>query len=115
MAKLRTCVRMGAAGSTHGNFQRAVERGNLPVALATAKELGALSLEDALALTELFGRIGDSRFEAAAVRWLARLAAERQPALEALRLATALLAALPDETHGAAAYELLRSLARRRL
>lgn len=106
---------MGAAGTTHGNFQRAVARGNLPVALATARELGNLSLEDALALTELFGRIGDERFEQAAVRWLVRLAAERRPGLDALRLAVALLAALPDPHSGPGAHELLRSLARRRL
>lgn len=106
---------MGAAGTTHGNFQRAVARGNLPVALATAKELGELSLEDALALTELFARIGDPRFEQAAVRWLGRLACERRPPLATLRLATALVAALPDERDGAAAHELVRLLARRRL
>jgi hypothetical protein len=106
---------MGAAGTTHGNFQRAVARGNLPVALATAKELGSLSLEDALALTELFGRIGDARFETAAVRWLGRLACERRVELETLRLATALVEALADERDGGAAHELLRRLARRRL
>lgn len=106
---------MGAAGTTHGNFQRAVARGNLPVALATAKELGPLSLEDALALTELFGRIGDARFEAAAVRWLGRLACERRVGLETLRLAAALVATLPDERDGAVARDLLGRLVRRRL
>ncbi len=104
---------MGAAGSTHGNFQRAVARGNLPVALATARELGPLSLEDALALTELFARIGDERYEQAAVRWVARLAAERRPGLAPLRLAVALLAALPDERDGPAAHDLLRAIVRR--
>lgn len=89
-----------AAGSAHGSFQRAVERGNLPVALA---------------LTGLFARIGDARFEAAAVRWLGWLACERRLGLESLRLATAFVAALPDETDVADAHALLRSLARRRL
>jgi hypothetical protein len=88
-------------------------RGNLPVALATARELGRLSLEDALTLTELFARIGDSRFEQAAVRWAARLAAERRLGLESLRLAVALLAALPHAQDGTGAHELLRTIARR--
>ena len=47
---------MGVAGSTHATFRRAVERGNLPMALVTARELGRLTLEDALALTLPSGR-----------------------------------------------------------
>ena len=104
-------VFVGAAGTTHGTFQRALARGNVSVALATARELGSLSLDDALALTELLARVGDPRFEAAAVRWLGRLACERRVGLETLRLATALVAALPDEAAGAAAHDLLRRLA----
>jgi len=104
---------MGAAGSAHGTFRRAIERGNLPMALVTARELGRLTLDDALALTALLARLGDARFDAAAVRWLGRLAIETQVALESLRLATALVAALPDERHGAVAQDLLAALVRR--
>jgi hypothetical protein len=104
---------VGAAGTSHGTFQRACARGNLNVALATARELGRLTLEDALALTELLARVGDARFEAAAVRWVARYAEERRPALASLRLAVALVAALADEREGPVAHEALRAIVRR--
>ena len=100
---------VGAAGSTHGAFRRAVERGNVTLALTTARELGRLSLEDALALTEVLARGRDPLFEAAAVRFLSRLAVERKPSLAALRLAVDALGALPDP----AAARVLRELARR--
>lgn len=100
---------MGAAGSTHGAFQQAVERGNVLVAVTLARELGRLSLEDALALTELFARVGDDRFQPAAVRWLARLATEREGVtLAAVQVAASALAVLPDK----AALAMLRTLAR---
>src|SRR4051812_34420847 len=101
---------MGAAGSTHGNFMRACDNGNVLVALTIARELGQLSLEDALALTEVLARAGDERFEAAAVRFLGRLADERKPTLAGVRLATEALGALPDET----ALRVLREIVRRR-
>jgi hypothetical protein len=69
-----------------------------------------LSLEYALVLTEMFARVDDERFEAAAVRWLARLAEERQPTLAGMRLAADALGALPDDS----ALRLLRELVRRR-
>jgi len=37
------------------------------MALTTARELGRLSLEDALRLTALLARVGDDRYNAAAV------------------------------------------------
>jgi hypothetical protein len=101
---------VGAAGSPHGAFQRAVDRGNVLLALAAARDLGRLSLEDALALTTLFARVGDARADAAAVRWLARLAEERTPTLAGMRLAAQALAALPDDS----AVRVLRELMRRR-
>src|SRR4051794_37866327 len=104
---------VGAAGSTHGAVPPAAERGNPPMAPVTARGLGRLTLDDALVLTALLARLGDARFEPAAVRWLGRLAAETQVALESLRLAVALVAALPDERHGPGAHELLAALVRR--
>jgi len=103
---------VGAAGSTHATFRRALERGNLPMALVTARELGRLTLEDALGLTALLARLDDARFEPAAVRWLGRLAVETHVALESLRLAVSLVSALPDERHAPAALELLAVLVR---
>lgn len=101
---------VGAAGSPHAAFQRACERGNVLLALTTARELGRLSLEDALALTELLARAGDDRFDAAAARFLGRLADERKPTLAGLRLAAAALGELPDDC----ATRVLRELVRRR-
>lgn len=101
-----------AAGSTHATFQRAVQRGNVTMALATARELGALSIDDALALTELLGRTGDPRFETAATRWLGRLADERRPRLRTLEHAARLLAELADEGTRPAAHAMLRALLR---
>lgn len=41
-----------------------------------ARELGRLSLMDALSLVVLYARVSSPKFEPAAVRWLARLALE---------------------------------------
>ena len=101
---------MGASGSAHGAFRRACERGNVLLALTTARGLGQLSLEDALALTEVLARAGDVRFETAAVRFLGRFAYERKPTLTGMRLAADALAALPDDAAG----RVLRGLVRGR-
>lgn len=62
-----------------------MERGNITMALAVAAELRQpLALENALALTALFARTGDERFERAAARWVGRLATERDVTLAQL-------------------------------
>lgn len=63
-------------GSPHGRFQRAVSRRNVLLAESAARELGRLSLIDALSLVVLYAAAGSPKFEAAAVRWLGRLAVE---------------------------------------
>lgn len=78
------------------------------MALTTARELGQLTLEDALALTEMLARAGDDRFDTAAVRFLGRLVDERKPTLAGVRLAVDALSALPDET----ALRVLREIVR---
>lgn len=100
---------MGAAGSTHGAFARALERDNVQVALNLAKELGALSLDDALDLTAMLAHAGDSRFERAAVRWIGKVAEERELSLKLLAAAVQLVASLPDVD----AHRSLRALVRR--
>jgi hypothetical protein len=68
--------RGGAASTSQGHpytiFRRALERGNLPVAEATAKDLPPLSLEDALELTMLIARKDQRRHPRVAARWLLR-------------------------------------------
>jgi hypothetical protein len=100
---------MGVAGSVHAEFKRACKSGNVLLALTTARELGHLSLDDALTLTAVLAQAGDERFDAAAVRVLSRFIDERRPSLATVRLATDALAALPD----AGALTVLRSLVRR--
>jgi hypothetical protein len=79
-------------GSPHGRFQRAVERRNVLLAEAAARELGRLSLIDALSLVALYAATGSPKFEPAAVRWLARLAVEgRNVTIGDLQLAAAAL------------------------
>jgi hypothetical protein len=102
---------MGAAGSAGGAFQRACERGNVMMALAAVGDIPKpLSLEYALMLTVCFARADDVRFEAAAIRFLARLIEERELTLTGLRLAVEAISALPDES----AERMLRELVRRR-
>jgi hypothetical protein len=51
----------------------AIEHGNLTVAEATVREIGAVSLEEALALTALVAQKEPDRRSAFAIRWLRRL------------------------------------------
>ena len=69
---------MGNAGSTRATFLRAIERRNLFVAEATARELGRLPLADALELVILMAEKHDRRADRAAVKWLRRLFEERR-------------------------------------
>ena len=67
---------MTAQGHPRAIFNRAVERGNLVVAEATARELGKLSLEEGLGLLFLYAEKEPIKFERAALRWLARYVTE---------------------------------------
>jgi hypothetical protein len=46
-----------------------------------AREMGSLSLADALLLCELLAKVDPSRYERAALRWLQRFIDERSPPL----------------------------------
>ena len=67
---------MTAQGHRRAIFTRAIERGNLLVAEATARELGRSTLEEALRLLFLYAEKDPIKYERAALRWLARYAAE---------------------------------------
>jgi hypothetical protein len=60
-----------AQGHPRAIFQRAVERGNLVIAEATAREIG-LSLEEALQLVLLYAAYEPEKLERAALRWCRR-------------------------------------------
>ena len=61
---------MTAQGHPRAIFSRAIEHGNLVVAEATARELGRLTLEEALRLLLLYAEKEPVKFERAALRWL---------------------------------------------
>jgi hypothetical protein len=82
---------MTAQGHPHVIFQRALERGNLAVAWATAHELERLSLADALALTFLIAEREPERFARVSARWFARYCAEERPELDEAQVVAALL------------------------
>ena len=68
---------MTSQGSAHGRFQRAIQRRNLFQAELAMRELGTLSLLDALACLELLHELGSAKLERAPVlRWHGRLATE---------------------------------------
>jgi hypothetical protein len=62
-------------------FRRALECRNLWGAEDAAREMGKLSLEDALRLVHLYGERGSPKFERAAVKWLRRYLEEGSPEL----------------------------------
>jgi hypothetical protein len=59
-----------------------------------ARELGGLSLADALLLCELLANTDPARYELAALRWLQRFIDERLPPLTEVALAASALAEL---------------------
>jgi hypothetical protein len=64
---------MTSQGTAHARFQRAVKQGHLLHAEMAAREMGALSTSDALALVLLYRRRGNDKFERAAKRWVGRV------------------------------------------
>jgi hypothetical protein len=62
---------MTAQGHPRAIFARAIERGNLVAAEASAREV-KLTLEEALRLVFLYAERDPIRYERAALRWLAR-------------------------------------------
>jgi hypothetical protein len=68
---------MTSQGSAQARFQRAIRRGHLLAAELAARELGALSTSDALALVLLYQRECSEKFERAARRWIRRVQVDR--------------------------------------
>jgi hypothetical protein len=67
---------VGEHRSAHAVFQHAVQQRNLLSAEAAARELGRLSLADALAFLLLLSEKDPARFDPAAARWHARFVLE---------------------------------------
>jgi hypothetical protein len=85
---------MTSQGTAAGRFQRAIVRGNVLTAETAAREMGGLSLGEALQLCELLARTDAARYERAALRWLERFIEERLPPLTEVALAASALAEL---------------------
>jgi len=77
-------------------YRRALERRHIFGAEIAAKEMGYLSLRDALGLLALYAAEDSPKYEKAAIRWLGRLTLESDDLqLNDLQLAAAALQALP--------------------
>jgi hypothetical protein len=83
---------MTSQGSAHGRFVRAIKNRNLLNAEIAARELGELSLPDALAFCLLLAEVDPPRFDRAIARWHARFVLEA-PGITADESALALSAA----------------------
>ena len=90
-------------------FARALQHGNLLVAEATARELGRISLAEALELTILIAQKEPKRLPKVAVRWLQRYLEEQEARLDDVALVVSALPALSGE-HRAEAVRVLRAL-----
>jgi hypothetical protein len=98
-----------AQGHPRTIYKRAIERGNVVVAEATAREIGRLTLEEALQLVALYAAHEPAKFERAALRWLARYLDEAGPTLLQAQIALAALSDLRGQDEQAA--KLLAELA----
>jgi ribosomal protein S7 len=103
---------MTSQGTAHGRFQRAIHRRHVQAAEMAARELGGLSLADALLLCELLANVDPARYERAALRWLQRFIDERLPPLTEVALAASALAELWHANRNAGV-ETLKRLIRR--
>jgi hypothetical protein len=85
---------MTSQGPARGRFARAIKRRHLNAAEMAAREMGGLSLEDALSLCALIVDLDRTRADRAALRWLQRFLDERSPPLTDVSLAASALAQL---------------------
>ena len=91
-----------AQGHPLTRFRRALDRRNIFGAELAAREMGYVSLPDALALLALYAAEDSPKYDKAATRWLARLALETDDLqLRDVQLAAAALAALPTRPESA--------------
>ena len=94
---------MSIKGGAYRWLRAALDRGDLAGARSAAAEIGRLNLADAASVVALMAAARDPAYERAAVRWLARLAAERPGiALDQFAAAAAALVALPSSARARA-------------
>jgi hypothetical protein len=96
-----------AQGHPRAVFQRAIERGNLLSAESAAREMGRVTLMEALELTALVALRDRERASRFATRWLRRFLEEHPATIEEAALVASALAALGGPAHNAAAASLV--------
>jgi hypothetical protein len=95
-------------GTAHGRLERAIRDRRVFHAELAARELGSLTLGDALRLVLLYAEVEPAKFERAALRWLGRYLTEgKRVSLLKVSLAVAALSELRAGEREAAA-KLLR-------
>lgn len=94
---------MTATGHPRAIFQRAIKSGNLVVAEVTAREIGRISLTEALELTALIALKDSRRHGRAGARWMRRFLEENERAgLDDVAFVAGCLSALGGREHEAA-------------
>jgi hypothetical protein len=104
---------MTSQGTASGRFTRAIQRGHLFAAEMAAREMGRMSLSNALSLCILYRREQDPKFDRAAVRWVRRVQLEhslRRREVDLLRAAMAALGSRFDAVALSALRETCREL-----
>jgi hypothetical protein len=95
--------RLTAQGHPRTIFKRALEFGNLLIAEVTARELGSISLAEALELTARYPVKDPGRYPRVATRWLERYIDERPGrTVDEVALIFGALVALASAGHDAA-------------
>jgi hypothetical protein len=85
---------MTSRGNAQARFQRAIRRRHVLAAEMAARELGGLSLSEALSLCLLYEAGGDPRFERAFRKWLGRVRRDEALTHEQVELLRAAAGAL---------------------
>jgi hypothetical protein len=94
-------------------FRRALQRGNLVLAEVTAREIGRVTIAEALELTALVARKQPHRYGRFAARWLCLYLEEHEKAtLEDVELLVSNLRSLATPKDPASALAILRKAAR---
>jgi len=92
-----------AAAQPRVRFHKAIELGNLALAETSAREMGVVSLEEALELVALIAQKDPFRHGRAGARWIRRYLDENTKAgLDDVAFVAGCLAALGGREHGTA-------------
>ena len=92
---------MTAEPQPRTRFRTAIEGRWVFHAEVAAREIGNLTLAEALDLVILYAEVEPAKFEKAAVRWLGRFVSESKPSLLRVQMAVAAISELRGGSDGA--------------